>query len=108
MKIFDIQSLMTAKGEAIIGSQATGSHACYLMYGVLKPGEKGRELKPGQGHEEIVLCLQGEMKLTGHHAGGLKQGKAIHLRGEETCAAENPLGTETIYVISGGHSGEGH
>ena len=108
MQVHEVASKVTGSGEHILGADATGSHACYLIYGVLKAGEQGRVLKPGQGHEEMVLCVSGEMRLSGGWSGTLKQGQAIHLQGEENCLAENPTGRETVYVIAGGHSGTGH
>lgn len=108
MKIYDLFGKTGESGEHILGSQETGSHACYLIYGVLKPGEKGRELKPGRGHEELVLVISGELRLSGHYTGTLKQGQAIHLQGEQSCRAENPGMFNVVYVISGGHSGSEH
>ena len=108
MKIFDIIEKVGGSGEYLLGSQETGSHACYLIYGVLQPGEIGRELKPGHGHEEIVLVLQGDMTLTGAHGGTLKQGQALHLAGDETVLAGNAGTTTAVYIISGGHSGHAH
>ena len=108
MKIFDVQSQIDESGEHILGAQDTGSHACYLIYGVMKPKEKGRKLLPGKGHEEIFLALQGRFKITGHNTGAIEKGEAIHLKGEETCWLENTSGSEAIYVISGGHSGGSH
>ncbi len=59
MKIFDVKNMaVDAKfGEYIVGYKETGSHACYLIYGILKPGEKDRLVKPGKGHEEIILAM---------------------------------------------------
>jgi hypothetical protein len=74
----------------------------------LKPGEKGRELKPGHGHEEIILALQGDLKMTGATTGILKQGHALHLQGDESVLIENNNAEQAIYVVSGGHSGDGH
>jgi uncharacterized cupin superfamily protein len=108
VKIFDVIGKAGASGEYLLGSQETGSHACYLIYGVLQPGESGRELKPGRGHEEIVLALQGEMTLTGAHTGTLKQGQALHLTGDETVLARNAGTMPVVYVVSGGHSGHAH
>ena len=88
----------------ILGSRETGSHACYLVYGVLNPGEKGRELRPGNGHAEIVLAMTGDLRLTGHHTGTLKQGQALHLTGEESVFVENAGNSPVLYVIAGGHS----
>ena len=108
MKVFDVAGKIMDSGESILGSRDTGSHACYLVYGVLKSGERGRELKPGHGHEELILALRGDLQLTGQHRGTLKQGQAIHLRGEETLSIGNTGDTEAVYVIAGGHSDEGH
>ena len=107
MKSFEVITKVAGSGESVLGSRETGSHACYLIYGVLKPGEKGRELKPGKGHEELILVITGDLRLSGHHTGMLKQGQAIHLQGAESCFAENPGSINAVYVISGGHSGSG-
>ena len=107
MKIYDVAGKAGTSGEHVLGFDETGSHACYLIYGVLKAGEKGRELKPGRGHEEMVLVVKGEVTLTGQCAGTLRQGQAVHLVGEASCLAENRMNTEAVYVIAGGHSGNG-
>jgi hypothetical protein len=104
MKTYDVFGKAGESGEHILGSRDTGSHACYLIYGVLKPGEKGRELCPGKGHEELVLVIAGDLHLSGHYTGTLKQGQAIHLQGAQSCYAENPGASNAAYVISGGHS----
>ncbi len=107
MKVYEVAAQDAGSGEYLLGSQATGSHACYLIYGVLKPGEQGRELRPGAGHEELVLAVDGDIVMTGAFTGVLKQGQAVHLRHEETCTAGNPLNRILRYVIAGGHSGQG-
>ncbi len=108
MKIFDVAARVSGSGEYILGSRETGSHACYLIYGVLRPGEGGRELKPGAGHEEIILALHGDLTLTGATTGMLKQGHALHLQGDESVFVVNNNGEQAVYVVSGGHSGRGH
>ena len=110
MKIYDVFGKVGESGEHILGARETGSHACYLIHGVLKPWEKGRELSPGKGHEELVLVIAGDLQLSGQCTGTLKQGQAIHLQGEQSCSAENPGSIEAVYVISGGHfeSEHGH
>jgi hypothetical protein len=108
MKVFEVASRIAGSGEYILGFDETGSHACYLIYGVLKAGEKGRELKPGRGHEEMILVVTGDLTVTGAVTVTLKQGQAIHLRGEESCFAENRSTSEAVYVVSGGHSASSH
>jgi hypothetical protein len=108
VKIFDVIGKVGGLGEYLLGSRETGSHACYLIYGVLNPGETGRELKPGPGHEELVLVLQGDMILSGAHFGTLKQGQAMQLVGDETVLAGNSGAMPVLYVVSGGHSGHAH
>ncbi len=111
MKIFDVSSLASAnKGEYVLGLEDLQTHACYLIYGIIKPGEKGRALKPGSGHEEIICLVQGKVLLSnssGRYV--LEQGQAFHLKGDETYMMDNEEGTNAVYVISGGHSsGHGH
>jgi hypothetical protein len=107
MKPFDVVKRITNSGEYILGSRETGSHACYLIYGVLIPGEQGRELKPGHGHEELVLALSGDLTCAGHFSGTLKEGQALHLKGEETVVVGNSGQAAARYVVSGGHAGHG-
>lgn len=104
MRVYEVAARIAGSGEYVLGHDATGSHACYLIYGVLRAGETGRELRPGAGHEEMVLCVSGAMRLSGGYNGLLRQGQAIHLKGEETCLAENPSDQDVRYVIAGGHS----
>jgi uncharacterized cupin superfamily protein len=108
MRIYEVASKIDEQGEHVLGYDETGSHACYLIYGVLRPGEQGRVLKPGHGHEEMVVVVKGEVTLTGQCTGTVKQGQAVHLAGEDTCFAGNRTNTEAVYVIAGGHTGGGH
>ena len=108
MKTFEVTGKVNSSGEYILGARDTGSHACYLIYGVLKPGEMGRELKPGHGHEEIVLATCGDLQCSGHFSGMLKQGQAMHLKGEEMVLVENRGNGNSVYVICGCHSDGGH
>lgn len=94
----------TSNGEYVLGVKDTGSHACYMIYGFLRPGEKGRLIKPGSGHEELVASVKGDINVTGHLKGILKEGSAFHITGENECFLENRSGTEAVYIIAGGHS----
>lgn len=106
MKTFDIASKAAseASGEHVLGVKDTGSHACYMIYGILRPGEKGRRLKAGKGHEELVLSVRGSMEVTGAVSGTLEEGSAFHIAGEAECFLENSGPEEAVYVIAGGHS----
>ena len=108
MRTFDVKTRVDDTGEYILGAEDTGSHACYLIYGTMKPHEKERVLKPGRGHEELILAVQGNFLVTGHMQGELQQGTAIHLKDDETCLLENATNQTSIYIISGGHSGGEH
>jgi len=92
-------------GEYIIGVESTGSHACYMIYGVLKSEDKPRLIKPGKGHEEIILILRGRVKINDKI---LETGDSFHIVGEESCFIENISESEVIYIISGGHSEKEH
>ena len=110
MTIFKLKNkaLKSEMGEYVLGFQDTGSHACYMIYGVLKTKEKGRLIKPGKGHEEIVLAVKGNLKVTGKYSGDLKEGSAFHIKGNQKCFLENPGKSDAVYVIAGGHSEGGH
>ncbi len=110
MKTYDVarDARDSAEGEGIVGFQRTGSHACYLLYGVLKRGEGGRAVKPGRGHEEILLAVKGNFEVTGFFTGTLIEGSAIHLSGEQECLLKNTGDSEALYIIAGGHSEGSH
>lgn len=105
MNIYNISELTSKNnGEYILGSADLHTHACYLIYGILRPFEKGRLIKPGKGHEEIVCLIKGEVVLCGEETFSLKQGQAFHIKGDETYLMDNNAETEAVYVIAGGHS----
>ncbi len=107
MKVFDVVPQGGGAGERLLGAQETGSHACYLIHGVLGAGEGGRQLRPGPGHEELVLVVSGALTCTGVYAGTLREGQALQLQGEETVVAA-AVGAGAVYVIAGGHTAAGH
>ncbi len=102
------RALSSEGGEYILGLEDTGSHACYMIYGILKPGEKGRLIKPGAGHEEIVLAVKENLELSGAFSGRLEEGDAFHVVGDAAIFLENNGSSEAVYVIAGGHSAEEH
>jgi hypothetical protein len=110
MKIFEVKNkaLNSESGGYILGFQDTGSHACYMIYGILKSEEKGRVIKPGKGHEEIVLAMKGDLKVTGYYSLSLKEGSAFKTEGEHECFLENKGESYAVYIIAGGHSDGGH
>jgi redox-sensitive bicupin YhaK (pirin superfamily) len=69
--------------------------------------EKNRRLKPGKGHEEMILAIQGNFQFSGQAEGTLKQGQAVHLSGEETLFLENLTEQPAVYLLAGGHSEAG-
>ena len=102
------QTLASESGEFIFGSEHTGSHACYMIYGVLKPGQGKRVITPGRGHEEMVLAVKGNFEITGRFSGRLCEGCAFHIAGEDRVYLQNTDSTDACYVIAGGHSQGGH
>jgi hypothetical protein len=110
MESYDLrgQALVSTEGEYIFGLADTGSHACYMIYGVLKSGEKQRLIKPGKGHEEMVLAVKGDLHVTGVFEAFLREGFAFHIREEDSVFLENKGADEAIYVIAGGHTEHGH
>ena len=110
LKTYDC--LMRAKaegGETVLGSQELDTQACYLVYGIVEPGQKGRVLNPGPGHEEIICLVAGVATLVGPDGPqDLKLGEAFYLKGDVTYTLENHQKMPAVYVAAGGHSAEGH
>jgi len=106
MKTFDLKNkaLHSERGESLLGFRDTGSHACYMIYGTVRPGEKGRRVKPGAGHEEIVLAAKEDLEVTGFYAGTLKEGLAFLIQGDQECFIENRGESDAVYIVAGGHS----
>ncbi|MFO8111054.1 MAG: hypothetical protein R6T92_00945 [Desulfosalsimonadaceae bacterium] len=102
------RAIAAEEGEAVLGLSDTGSHACYMIYGIVRPGEKKRLVKPGKGHEEIILAAKGGFDLTGEARGRLEEGCAFYCAGEISIFLENSGAEDAVYVIAGGHSEEGH
>jgi hypothetical protein len=110
MNTFDLKNhaLTSESGESIFGLEHTGSHVCYMIYGVVKPGQEKRVIKPGKGHEEMVLAIKGNFEISGRICGQLKEGCAFHVGGEDTVYLQNTETADAFYVIAGGHSQDGH
>ncbi len=108
MKVFNVADRVEESGEYILGYDETGTHACYMIYGTMSPGEKNRLIKPGKGHEEILMVVRGEFRLSGDCETTLKEGQAVHVVGEEVCFLENLSTSKGVYIIAGGHSEGGH
>lgn len=109
MKVFEVRRRAEEEGgEFVLGVKDTGTHACYMIYGVLKPGEIGRIIKPGAGHEELVLAMKGDLGVSGKMSGTLKEGTSFHIAGDDECFLENLSSKDAVYVVAGGHSEGGH
>lgn len=110
MKIFNMAEMAEdSGGEHVLGVKDTGTHACYMIYGTLKPGEEDRLINPGKGHEEILMVTGGELKLSGPGLAPVKEltlpeGSALHLSGDRECLLRNDTGSTASYVCAGGHT----
>lgn len=92
-------------GETVLGLKDLHTHACYMIYGVINPGDPPRTLKPGVGHEEIILVMSGAMEISQEgESQTLQSGQAIYLQGDETWQAVCAGSMETRYTAAGGHS----
>lgn len=96
-------------GEYVLGLKDLHTHACYLIYGILQPGEGERLVKPGEGHEEILCAVGGSLAI--HRNRGeeiLEQGHAIHIKEDESFVISNPSDQPAVYIMAGGHSRPHH
>jgi len=109
VKSFDLEGLAsTMGGEYVLGCKDLHSQACYLLYGLLAPGEEGRLVRPGTGYEEILCAVGGPLLL--HTARGdvtLEKGHAVHVTEHESFLVTNPGDSQIAYVIAGGLKGCG-
>ena len=106
MKSFDLAKLATAQGgEYVLAAKDLHSQACYLVYGLLKPGEGGRLIKPGDGYEEILCTITGSllMELSGGEV-ALERGHAVHIKPTDSFYVSNPNNDPVVYIIAGGRS----
>jgi mannose-6-phosphate isomerase-like protein (cupin superfamily) len=110
MKTFDVKALSVGeRGEYVLGMKDLGTHACYMIYGTLGPGEGGRQVKPGLGHEEILCVVVGRLLI--HGPDGvfeLKNGHAVHVRENQSFEVSNPDREPAVYVMAGGHGTPHH
>ena len=106
MLVYDLAGrVLREGGETILGLKDLGTHACYMIYGVVQPGDTPRLFRPGPGHEEIIMVIGGSLRLEGS-AGFqvLQAGQAVYLKGEESWQGTCVGDSEARYVASGGHS----
>ena len=108
LKLVDLKDNLFREGEYLVGFEQTGTHACYFLYGFLKPGEE-RDISPGNGHVEIVCLLEGEIELvTDNEKLNLTKGKGFVIEGEEKVKVKNIGDKVAVYVVSGGHVDPSH
>jgi len=110
MRTFDLNALASSQGgEYVLGMKDLHTHACYMIYGVLKAGERERVVRPGQGHEEILCAVDGPLVVHAKHGDvTLLQGHAIHVKEDESFFMSNPSERTVTYIMAGGHSTHHH
>ncbi len=104
MKSFNLHSPAVSEGgEYVLGTKDLHTQACYMIYGILQPGETERLVKPGEGHEEILCAVTGTLLI--HTAAGevpLQAGSAVHVRDHEAFHISNPSDQPLVYIMAGG------
>lgn len=91
-------------GEYVLGMKDLLTHACYMIYGILQPGEDKRLVKPGDGHEEILCALDGDLEI--HSEKGefvLLMGHAVHVKEDVSFFLANQSDKPVVYIMAGGH-----
>jgi hypothetical protein len=104
MKVFNLCDLAEASGgEYVLGMKDLHTDSCYLVYGVLGPGEEERLVRPGLGYEEILCAVDGELLMQGKQGKfPLQRGHAVHVTEHESFHLSNPTEKPVVYVIAGG------
>lgn len=108
MKLINLKENLFREGEYLVGFEQTGTHACYFLYGFLKPEEE-REISPGKGHIEIVCLLEGEVELIkGSEVIKITKGSGFVVEEEEKVRLKNIGDKVAVYAVSGGHTDLSH
>ena len=106
MKLFDLEKRATSEGgEYVLGAKDLHTHSCYMIYGILRPGEGDRLVRPGQGHEEILCAVAGALTL--HTPSGelrLEPGHAMLLTENQSFHISNSSDHSVVYIVAGGRS----
>jgi len=82
MKTYDLKRLAKKEEEKeyVLGLKDLQTHAVYMIYGILNPGDKERKVHPGKGHEEILCIIKGAVKVESQNETiSLSEGEAMHL-----------------------------
>jgi hypothetical protein len=83
MKVFRIKDhYQKESDEYVLGPHELGNEIGYMVWGEIGPGEK-KLLKPGSGHEEIILVIDGEAALE-NGGGVISKGEAFYLESGES------------------------
>lgn len=109
MKILQVKDFFDPRfHEYVIGPKETNSRGVYLSYGEVEGG-RSRKLAPGEGHEEILLVVEGRGRLaTGEGERAIIAGEALYL-GPGFSATLHAEGEGPLrYVCAGGHVPGGH
>jgi uncharacterized cupin superfamily protein len=104
MKLFALDRLASSEGgEYVLGAKDLHTQTCYMIYGILQPGETDRLVKPGEGHEEILCAVTGTLMLhTAAGAAPLHAGCAVHVKEDESFHLSNPSDQPLVYIMAGG------
>lgn len=110
MKSYNLEELAAAEGgEYVLGLKDLHTHACYMIYGILQPGEGERLVRPGEGHEEILCAIDGPLVLhTDARQIRLEPNHAVHIKEDQSFHISNPSEQPVAYVMAGGHSRPHH
>lgn len=110
MKIDRLAERVEKSGEALFGPENAGMLTTYMIYGRLAARETGRRLQPGQGREEILFVVNGQVRLevSGYEEVLCDGGTAISLPEGTDCWLSNTTPNAVQYVIAGGFTQPAH
>ena len=92
--------------EYVVGPKQTSSRGTYLVLGEMEKGEV-RQLKPGEGHEEILTLQAGRALVrTGEAEQAVAEGDAVYIGPD--FEGEIEAKEAVRYLCAGGHVPGGH
>lgn len=109
MKIFRLPRLAdsAADGSFCLGQGETGSTSVYMLYARIRPGDAPRRLSGGNGAEEIIFVVRGNIRVRrGKLDFVVGPGEAFLADGGAPFELENIGSDEAVFVAAGGQGGQ--
>jgi len=101
MKIYKLPTLAEAStnGEYLLGHEEAETSSVYVLYGRLRPGQRGHKVALNEGHEEIICVVKGTMTVScGKKSFSVSAGEAFNPGAGGEVTMDNTGEGEAIFI----------